>query len=46
VLLGVQSGAVPDEERPQHLRGLLNARSEASATARSQRLISSSFLRA
>ncbi len=31
VLLGVQSGAVPDEERSQHLRGLLNARSEASA---------------
>jgi sulfate transport system ATP-binding protein len=31
VLLGVQSSAVPDDERPQHLRQLLNARSEASA---------------
>jgi sulfate transport system ATP-binding protein len=31
VLLGVQSEAVPDAERPEHLRGLLNARSEASA---------------
>jgi sulfate transport system ATP-binding protein len=31
VLLGVQPGAVPDDERSQHLRGLLNARSEASA---------------
>jgi hypothetical protein len=31
VLLGVQSEAVPDDERPEHLRGLLNARSEASA---------------
>jgi sulfate transport system ATP-binding protein len=31
LLLGVQSGNVPDEERPTHLRSLLNARSEASA---------------
>jgi len=31
VLLGVHSGAVPDHERPAHLRNLLDARSEASA---------------